>query len=127
MAITSPRRLAGRPLPEAGGRGRTVTAGNHVAVASGTLHTVLVLASSGVAVVHLGVAPAGVLMCVLVATIPFGIASFRISSSALWPFGRTAVRRADAGAASGIGNILWFVSPKCGSRSCTRSPASPTA
>jgi uncharacterized membrane protein YccF (DUF307 family) len=36
--------------------------------------------------VHLGVPPAGVITCILVATIPFGIASFRISSYALWPF-----------------------------------------
>jgi uncharacterized membrane protein YccF (DUF307 family) len=27
----------------------------------------------------------------------------------LWPFGRTVVRRPDAGAASAIGNVLWFV------------------
>jgi uncharacterized membrane protein YccF (DUF307 family) len=28
---------------------------------------------------------------------------------ALWPFGRTAVRRGDAGAASAIGNVLWLL------------------
>jgi len=27
---------------------------------------------------------------------------------ALWPFGKTVVKRADAGVASGIGNILWY-------------------
>ena len=57
----------------------------------------------------LGYLIAGVVMCILVVTIPFGIASFRIASYALWPFGRTAVRRADAGAGSAIGNVLWFV------------------
>jgi uncharacterized membrane protein YccF (DUF307 family) len=57
----------------------------------------------------LGYALAGVIMCILVVTIPFGIASFRIASYALWPFGRTAMRRADAGAGSAIGNVLWFV------------------
>ena len=57
----------------------------------------------------LGYALAGVIMCILVVTIPFGIASFRIASYTLWPFGRTAVRRADAGAGSAIGNVLWFV------------------
>jgi uncharacterized membrane protein YccF (DUF307 family) len=28
---------------------------------------------------------------------------------ALWPFGKTVVKRADAGIASGIGNVLWFL------------------
>ncbi len=52
---------------------------------------------------------AGVIMCVLIITIPFGIASFRLAAFVLWPFGRTVVRRPDAGAASTIGNVLWFV------------------
>jgi len=50
------------------------------------------------------------LICfVLIITIPFGIASLRIAAFALWPFGRTVVRRPDAGIASGIGNVLWFL------------------
>jgi len=48
-------------------------------------------------------------MFVLIITIPFGIASFRLAAYVLWPFGRTVVRRADAGAASTLGNILWFI------------------
>jgi uncharacterized membrane protein YccF (DUF307 family) len=51
----------------------------------------------------------GVVMCVLIITIPFGVASFRLAAYVLWPFGRTVVRRPDAGAASAIGNVLWFV------------------
>lgn len=51
----------------------------------------------------------GVVCCILIITIPFGLASFRIAGFALWPFGRTIVRRADAGAASTIGNVIWFV------------------
>jgi uncharacterized membrane protein YccF (DUF307 family) len=54
-------------------------------------------------------AVAGVIMCVLIITIPFGIASFRLAAFVLWPFGRTVVRRPDAGAASTIGNVLWFL------------------
>src|SRR3979411_379215 len=46
---------------------------------------------------------------ILIITIPFGIAALRIGLFALWPFGRTVVRRADAGAGSAIGNIIWFV------------------
>ncbi|HEX3842432.1 MAG TPA: YccF domain-containing protein [Acidimicrobiales bacterium] len=54
-------------------------------------------------------AVAGVLMCVLIITIPFGIASFRLAAFVLWPFGRTVVRRSDAGTASMLGNVIWFV------------------
>ncbi len=57
----------------------------------------------------LGYALAGVLMFVLIITIPFGIASFRLAAYVLWPFGRTVVRRPDAGGASTIGNIVWFI------------------
>ena len=52
---------------------------------------------------------AGIICCILIITIPFGIASFRIAGFALWPFGRTVVRRSDAGVASGIGNIIWII------------------
>jgi uncharacterized membrane protein YccF (DUF307 family) len=52
---------------------------------------------------------AGVVMCIFIVTIPFGIASFRLAVYVLWPFGRTVVRRADAGVASAIGNVIWFV------------------
>ena len=50
------------------------------------------------------------LICfVLIITIPFGIASLRIAVFALWPFGKTVVKRSDAGIASGIGNVLWLL------------------
>ena len=52
---------------------------------------------------------AGIISCVLIITIPFGIAAFRISGYVLWPFGRTIEPRLDAGVASGIGNILWII------------------
>ena len=57
----------------------------------------------------LGYMLAGLICCVLIITIPFGLASFRIANYALWPFGRTIVERADAGTASCIGNVLWIV------------------
>ena len=57
----------------------------------------------------IGYAVAGLVMCVFIITIPFGIASFRLAAYVLWPFGRTVVRRADAGAGSALGNFLWFV------------------
>jgi uncharacterized membrane protein YccF (DUF307 family) len=50
------------------------------------------------------------LICfILIVTIPFGIASLRIAIFTLWPFGKTVVKRSNAGLPSGIGNILWFV------------------
>ena len=45
----------------------------------------------------------------LVVTIPFGIAAFRIGSYAIWPFGRSIVRRPSAGLGSLIGNIIWII------------------
>ena len=57
----------------------------------------------------LGYALAGVICCVLIVTIPFGLAAFRIADYALWPFGRQLVRRSDAGAPSLIGNIIWII------------------
>jgi uncharacterized membrane protein YccF (DUF307 family) len=52
---------------------------------------------------------AGIICCVLIITIPFGLASFRIANYALWPFGRTIAPRAEAGAPSVIGNIIWII------------------
>ena len=57
----------------------------------------------------LGYAVAGLICCALIVTIPFGIASFRMANYALWPFGRTLVPRRDAGVASAVGNVIWFI------------------
>lgn len=57
----------------------------------------------------LGYIAAGIICCILIITIPFGIASFRIAAYALWPFGRTIVRKRGAGAGSLIGNVIWII------------------
>ena len=57
----------------------------------------------------LGYMVVGVLWCITIIGIPFGIASFRIGVFALWPFGRTVVDKPGAGVGSAIGNVLWFV------------------
>ena len=57
----------------------------------------------------IGYALAALIMFILIITIPFGVAALRIGIFALWPFGKTVVRRADAGAGSAIGNVLWFL------------------
>jgi uncharacterized membrane protein YccF (DUF307 family) len=59
--------------------------------------------------IAIGYAIAALIMFILIITIPFGVAALRIGIFALWPFGKTVVRRADAGAASAIGNVLWFL------------------
>lgn len=51
----------------------------------------------------------GLLACLLVITIPAGIAAFRMGSYALWPFGKTVVNKPGAGAGSALMNALWFV------------------
>jgi uncharacterized membrane protein YccF (DUF307 family) len=57
----------------------------------------------------IGYALAALICFILIITIPFGIASLRIGMFALWPFGKTVVRRQDAGVGSAIGNVLWFL------------------
>ncbi|MEO6310636.1 MAG: YccF domain-containing protein [Leifsonia sp.] len=52
---------------------------------------------------------AGIICCILILTIPFGIASFRIGFYALWPFGRRVVSRPDAGVFSFLGNVIWVI------------------
>jgi uncharacterized membrane protein YccF (DUF307 family) len=52
---------------------------------------------------------AGVVAFILIITIPFGIAAFRISGYVLWPFGRSVVMRRDFGVGALIGNIIWIV------------------
>ena len=60
-------------------------------------------------ILALGYAVAALVMFILIITIPFGVAAIRISVFCLWPFGRTLVKREDAGAGSLIGNVIWFV------------------
>jgi uncharacterized membrane protein YccF (DUF307 family) len=52
---------------------------------------------------------AGLLAFILIITIPFGIAAFRIAGYVLWPFGQTIDRHPHAGIASVIGNVLWII------------------
>ncbi|MGF2947221.1 YccF domain-containing protein [Mycobacterium sp. Lab-001] len=50
------------------------------------------------------------LVCfLLIVTIPFGFASLRIASYALWPFGRTIVDKPTAGTGALVGNVIWVV------------------
>jgi uncharacterized membrane protein YccF (DUF307 family) len=52
---------------------------------------------------------AAVLCFIFIITIPFGVAALRVGVYALWPFGRTVVKKPSAGGGSVIVNVLWFV------------------
>ncbi len=66
----------------------------------------LVLAGFWLAI---GYAFAALICFVLIITIPLGVAALRIARYALWPFGRTIVRKPTAGAGSMIGNVIWII------------------
>ena len=57
----------------------------------------------------LGYVVAALICFVLIVTIPFGFASLRIASFALWPFGRTIVDKPGPRPGALIGNVLWIV------------------
>ncbi len=53
---------------------------------------------------------AGVIQCITIIGIPFGVQSFKLAGDALWPFGRIVVERTDRDSAlSCLGNVIWFL------------------
>ncbi len=63
----------------------------------------------GGAIVALLYVLAGIVCFVLIVTIPFGVAAFRMANFTIWPFGRTLVPKPSAGVASGVANVIWFI------------------
>jgi uncharacterized membrane protein YccF (DUF307 family) len=60
----------------------------------------------------LGYALAGLVMFVLIITIPFGIQAFKMAGFVIWPYGRTVVDDPDADdrrGLSAVGNVLWIL------------------
>jgi uncharacterized membrane protein YccF (DUF307 family) len=57
----------------------------------------------------IGYVAAGVVACIFISTIPFGIASFRMAGYCLWPFGRAVIAKPGAGLGSALGNVIWFI------------------
>ena len=52
----------------------------------------------------------GVIACIFIVTIPAGVASFRMASYVVWPFGRSLVQPiGGAGAMSAVSNAIWFI------------------
>ena len=53
---------------------------------------------------------AGLLNCLTIIGIPFGVQSFKLAGYAFWPFGRTVIERPDRTRALGcLGNVLWLL------------------
>jgi len=50
---------------------------------------------------------AGLIMCLTIIGIPFGIQGFKIAAFAIWPFGRT-ITRQPTGAGKILLNIIWI-------------------
>jgi uncharacterized membrane protein YccF (DUF307 family) len=57
----------------------------------------------------LGYLLAALICFLLIVTIPFGFASLRIASYALWPFGRTIVDKPGVRTGAEIGNVIWIL------------------
>jgi uncharacterized membrane protein YccF (DUF307 family) len=57
----------------------------------------------------LGYFLAGIICFILIVTIPFGFAAFRIGVYALWPFGYTVVDKRGARPGAMIGNVIWII------------------
>jgi uncharacterized membrane protein YccF (DUF307 family) len=53
---------------------------------------------------------AGVIGMIFIVTIPFGVQAFKLAGFALWPFGRSVVRRqGSSDVLSLVGNVIWIV------------------
>ncbi len=57
----------------------------------------------------LGYALAGLLFCITIIGIPFGIQAFKLAALSLWPFGRTVVPRSEGGCLEIGANVVWLV------------------
>ena len=57
----------------------------------------------------LGYVLAALICFLLIVTIPFGFASLRIASYALWPFGRTIVDKPGVRTGALVGNVVWIL------------------
>lgn len=55
-------------------------------------------------------AAAGIVSFLLIVTIPFGVASFRLAGYVIWPFGRVVVNRVtSAPVLVFLANLLWLI------------------
>lgn len=74
-----------------------------------TIGNVLWLVLAGIWLA-LGYAVAGLLLCVTIIGIPFGIQAFKLAGFSLWPFGRSVVPDDGAGGCLEVAaNVVWLV------------------
>lgn len=73
-----------------------------------TIGNILWLILAGLAL-SISYAIGGLLLCITIIGIPFGIQSFKLAGLALWPFGRTTVHDGQGGVLEVLFNILWLV------------------
>ncbi|MFW2382797.1 MAG: YccF domain-containing protein [Acidimicrobiales bacterium] len=66
----------------------------------------LILAGSWLAI---GYATAGLVLCLTIIGIPFGIQAFKLAAFALWPFGKSVGRSPEGGLLELVFNLLWLV------------------
>ena len=74
-----------------------------------TLGNIIWLVFGGI-LVALEYIVSGILLCITIIGIPFGIQAFKLASLALWPFGKTIVLKPSApGCLSTIMNLIWLL------------------
>ena len=74
-----------------------------------TLLNIIWLLTGGI-FLALGYFLLGILACIPIVTIPAGVASMRMASFALWPFGRSVVQPVKGtGGMSAFANVVWFL------------------
>ncbi|MEZ5372894.1 MAG: YccF domain-containing protein [Microthrixaceae bacterium] len=52
---------------------------------------------------------AGLLLCITIVGIPFGVQAFKLAGFTLWPFGKTVVRSSDGGCLEVGFNVAWLI------------------
>ena len=57
----------------------------------------------------LGYALAGLVMCITIIGIPFGVQAFKLAAFVLWPFGKTVIRSPEGGCLEVGFNVLWLI------------------
>lgn len=58
----------------------------------------------------IGYAISGLILCITIVGIPFGVQAFKLSALSLWPFGRTVVPDPQKGGCLQVGfNVVWLV------------------
>ena len=57
----------------------------------------------------LGYAVAGLVLCITIIGIPFGVQAFKLAAFTLWPFGKTVVRSSEGGILEVVMNLVWLV------------------